>query len=134
LRKTLVKGHEKIVEPDRNDRNSAARLRLTYDDIDLKIVAGGQEIPYINPQSMLLLKKGISQAEAFGFLNRQGELYRYVTNSLAIDNPVMKVVAPIFSNDVLILCKSARSLFQIEKSPHWNIGERPRILLCPLAS
>jgi hypothetical protein len=90
------------MDPDRNDQRSAARVRLTYDDIDIKAVIGGtQELDVMPKALMLQLKKGINTVEAFGYLNRQGELYKYVTNTLAANTAFVRAIAPLISNDVL---------------------------------
>jgi hypothetical protein len=97
-----MKGTEKLLDPDKNDRMNAARIRLTYDDIDIKIVKGdGREVQRISPRDMLLFKQGINQLEAYGFLDRFGHMYKYTTNSIGVTNPLVRVLGPSISDDCL---------------------------------
>jgi S1-C subfamily serine protease len=97
-----MKGTEKLLDPDRNDRQSAARLRLTYDDIDIKIVKGdGREVQRIAPRDIFIFKQGINQLEAYGFLDRFGHLYKYNTNALGVTNPLVRAIGPSISDECL---------------------------------
>ncbi|HEY2786824.1 MAG TPA: serine protease [Fimbriiglobus sp.] len=102
LRKYMVKGTEKILQPDRNDTRSAARIRLNYNDIQIKNLLGKEEIEDTYPPSLMLqLKNGINQLEAYGYVNRSGEVYKQTTNTLGVNTAAVQALGPAVSYHAL---------------------------------
>ncbi len=103
LGKIKIKGTERIIDPDRNDKRNAARIRMGYDDIEFKLQRGLdaiREYSPIPPQIMLMLKRSLNQVESYGFLDRTGEIYKFIPNIVGINNPIVKSMAPAMSQEV----------------------------------
>lgn len=98
--KSTLKVTESVFGPDKQDY--AARLRLSFDEIDLKADIGGiTEEDAMPKQIKNLLNQFVKLAEAVGFVNKFGEMFRYQVNTLAIQDPVGKILVTAFANDAL---------------------------------
>jgi S1-C subfamily serine protease len=104
LERTKLKGTERILDRDRNDQRSVARIRLTYDDVEVKGQQGLDAIregDVLPPQILLLLKQGLNKLESFAFIDRTGEVFKFVPNTLAVDNLIVRILAPMISNEAM---------------------------------
>jgi hypothetical protein len=97
---TTMKGTEQVLARLASDTQSAARLRLKYDDADIKVDVG-QEISILPARQLKELKDGIKELEAFAFVNQQGSIYKTATNLLGVRSPIVRALGPAMSNTVL---------------------------------
>jgi S1-C subfamily serine protease len=103
LGRATIKGTERIIDPDKNDRRNAARIRMTYDDIEFKLQRGLDALVEVNPippQIMLILKRSLNQIESYGFMDRTGEVYKFTANTAGISDPLARSFAPAISDEV----------------------------------
>lgn len=98
---STMKGTETVLGPDPADSQSAARLRLKYDDADLKIDVASEDIRLFSPRDQLKFKEGIKSIEAYAYVNRSGGIYKTRTVSLATQDPIVKIFGTAMSADVL---------------------------------
>lgn len=96
-----MKGTEQVIPKAANDTQSAARLRLKYTDCDLKADENNRESLVIPPRFMKQMKDGISQLEAFAYVNSSGEIYKTQTNALGVTNPIVRQLGPFLSEETL---------------------------------
>jgi hypothetical protein len=97
--KTTLKVTETVHQPDKQDY--AARLRLTFEEIGLKAELGSSMEEEAPKRIVKLINDYAKLAEAVGFVNRLGEMFRYTINTLAIQDPVGKVLVTVFATDAL---------------------------------
>jgi predicted Zn finger-like uncharacterized protein len=96
---TTLKVTETVLRPDKNDY--LARLRLHFEEIGLKADELGT-IEYEAPKRLVKLLNDFAKlAEAIGFVNRNGEMFRYQVNTLGIQDPVGRTLVNVFGNDAL---------------------------------
>jgi S1-C subfamily serine protease len=95
-----MKGTEQIIARAQNDTQSAARLRLKYNDVDYKQAVGRME-DKLPTRLLKHLKDHIGELESFAYVNRSGSIYKTSTNVLGVRDPIMKVIGPEFSSEVL---------------------------------
>jgi S1-C subfamily serine protease len=98
---STMKGTETVLGPDPADSQSAARLRLKYDDADLKIDVAAEDVRLFSARDMLKFKEGIKSIEAYAYVNRTGGIYKTRTVSLATQDPIVKIFGTAMSADVL---------------------------------
>ena len=96
----VMKGTETVIGPDTADQQNAARLRLKYDDADLSQEIQNQELK-LPPRLLQQIKSGIKSLEAFAYVNRSGGIYKTRTNSLGVQDPLIRGIGPPLSNNAL---------------------------------
>jgi len=83
------------------DTNSAAKFRLTFEEVGLKAELGGameQEAP---KRLTSMLNQFAKLAEAWAFFNNLGEMYKYTVNTLAIRDPIGSALVHVFATDAI---------------------------------
>ncbi len=103
LIKTTLKVSESVEQPDKTDGAQAARLRLRFESINLSAerFGGVQQQDIINKKNQEELNKFIKVAEAYGALNRFGEMYKYSVGINGVADPLINFLVGAFTNDAL---------------------------------
>jgi S1-C subfamily serine protease len=117
-----MKGTETVIAPDNSDSQNAARLRLKYDDAEIKEEAGNQE-GRLPPRIAAQIKQGIKSIEAYAFMNRSGMIYKTRTNSLAVQDPLIRLFGPLLSSnalEALTICSIPLPNREVQPGESWS--------------
>jgi S1-C subfamily serine protease len=118
----VMKGTETVIGPDTSDQQNAARLRLKYDDADLSQEIQNQEMK-LPPRVLQQIKTGIKALEAFAYVNRSGGIYRTRTNTLGVQDPLIRGIGPPLSNnalEALTVCSIPLPNKEVASGESWN--------------
>lgn len=87
---------ETVLGPDTQDPASIARLRLQYEKFTPKVLVGSTEVdPGIIVSESFT--NAFKQIEAYGWVNKNGEVYKTKTNALALTGVPQQGVATLLS-------------------------------------
>jgi S1-C subfamily serine protease len=127
-----MKGTEQVIAKAANDTQSAARLRLKYNDCDLKADGNNRESLVIPPRFMKQMKDGIGQLEAFAFVNSSGEIYKTQTNALGVTDPIVRQLGPFLSEETLEslkVCSIPMPGGEKQPNENWKISRQIKYFL-----
>jgi hypothetical protein len=103
--KTTLKATETIFA---GEKEFAARLRLTFEEIGLKAEIGSAIEEEVIPKRILsLINQFAKFAEAVGFVTRDGQIAKYTVGTLAIQDPLGKALVGEFGKDAMEALRAA---------------------------
>ena len=129
---TTMKGTETVLAPDTADSQNAARLRLKYDDAEIKVDVGNQEIQIMQPRMLQQFKVGIKSLEAFAYVNKQGGIYKTRTNTLAVQEPLVRLLGPAMSSNALgslTECSIPMPNREVQPNENWTTSRTDQLSL-----
>ncbi len=100
---TTLKLNETVEKPDNTDQIQSAKLRLRFESINLGIEALGGAIKQdiISKKNQEQLNSLIKVAEAYGLLNRFGEMYKYTIGVRGAADPLFTFLVNTMAGDAL---------------------------------
>ncbi|MFO0935053.1 MAG: trypsin-like peptidase domain-containing protein [Gemmataceae bacterium] len=129
---TTVKGTETVLAADSTDQLNAARLRLRYDDADIKVDVMNREHQIMPPRVLEQFKAGIKTLESFAYVNRQGGIYKTRTSTFAAKDPLILLLGPAISSDVLgslTECSIPLPNKDVQPNEDWNSSRTVQLSL-----
>ncbi len=100
---TTLKLNETVEKPDNTDQIQSAKLRLKFESINLGVEALGGAIreDIISKKNQEQLNALIKVAEAYGLLNRFGEMYKYTIGVRGVADPLFSFLVNTMAGDAL---------------------------------
>lgn len=101
--KTTLKVNETVEKPDRTDQIQVARLRLQFESINLTAegFSGALQQDILAKKNQEQLNALIKLAEAYGLINRFGEMYRYTVGVKGVNDPLFSFLVNAVTSDAL---------------------------------
>jgi S1-C subfamily serine protease len=101
--KTTLKVNESVEKPDNTDQIQAAKLRLRFESINLSAegFGGALQEDILGKKNQEQLNTLIKLAEAYGLLNRFGEMYKYTIGVRGINDPLFNFLVNAMTTDSL---------------------------------